>query len=85
VGPTTRCKFICDWVKNLSYGAEIQLRAVMPDTSDDFQHGEDHAFWTATPTGILNLTINNPRGAEIFQPGKAYYLDISEVPAATEA
>lgn len=80
--PTTRAKFRCDEVTLTSYGTKILLSAVSPDKAKDgYEHGEDHAFWNATPTGSLTMQINNPYGAELFQPGKTFYLDFTEAPA----
>lgn len=46
---------------------------------DDDGH-ENHKFWTASPSGSMQLTINNPLGAEVFEPGKFYYVDFTEAP-----
>jgi len=81
--PTTRCKFHCQSITTTEYAAVIvKLSAVMPksDGSEGFTHGEDHAFWSATPQGTLELTIMNPGGAEIFQAGDDFYLDITKAP-----
>jgi hypothetical protein len=82
--PTTRCKFRCDTIISRAHSyTEIELSAVMPNEEDGFVHSkEDHAFWNATPTGKLTLGIQNPYGAELFQAGESYYLDISKAPAA---
>ena len=71
MAPTTRCKFRCTGVtlRPPNYGTLITLEATYPEDSDGFKHGEDHAFFSATPTGKLEMTVNNPYGAELFQPG----------------
>lgn len=80
--PTTRCKFHCQKVENLEYGGVIvHLAATYPNKDlDGYEHGEDHAFFAATPSGTLQMQINNPYGAELFQPGDDFYLDISKAP-----
>ena len=80
--PTTRCKFHCTSVETNEYGGTIvRLSAVSPSpAADGFAHGEDHAFWTATPTGKIEMQINNPYGSELFQPGADFYLDFALVP-----
>ncbi len=37
---------------------------------------ENKAFWEATPSAELVMTINNP-AAQIFELGQEYYLDFS--------
>lgn len=41
---------------------------------------EDNQFSSATPSGMLEMMISNPNAVDFFQPGKKYYLDISEAP-----
>lgn len=79
--PTTRCKFNCVSVETFEHGAvKVRLSAVYPDKAvDGYEHGEDHAFYNATPQGTLEMLIQNPYGAELFQPGKKFYLDFTEV------
>lgn len=45
-----------------------------PDPADT-----NHAFWQATPTGSLEMQINNPAVFGFFVPGKKYYLDFTPV------
>lgn len=86
-GPTTRCKFRCNSTTNTEYGAVIvKLSAAYPNKAlDGYEHGEDHAFFSATPQGTLEMTITNPGGAELFQPGDDFYLDITKAPKPTPA
>lgn len=37
---------------------------------------ENHAFWTATPNGSIELTIENPVTAAYFETGAEYYVEI---------
>ena len=79
--PTTRCKFRCMSVESFGPGAgvKVNLSAIYPSESDGYKHSaEDHAFFSATPSGTLSMHIQNPYGAELFEPGKNFYLDISE-------
>jgi len=39
---------------------------------------ENRAFWKATPSGSLKMTISNPAAFPLFEPGKKLYLTISE-------
>jgi hypothetical protein len=82
--PTTRCKFVVDEITTGRSGkpTKIKFAAVYPaqDGSDGFKHDENHAFFNATPYGFLELHIQNPHAAEIFQGGDEVYLDLSLVP-----
>lgn len=81
--PSTRCKFRVMGVKNgiPGTGTAIELDGVGPDpTLDGYAHGEDHAFFSATPFAKVQMTINNPAGAELFQPGEFVYADFSPAP-----
>lgn len=49
----------------------VSLSAV---TSDD-PESENGRFWTASPSGSISLTINNPAGAEVFEVGDDFYVD----------
>ncbi len=82
--PTTRCKFRCNSIEVFGPGAgvKVNLTAIYPGEGDGYTHGEDHAFFAATPTGTLTMHIQNPYGAELFQPGDSFYLDITKAPAA---
>lgn len=37
----------------------------------------NHAFWNATPTGNMEMQINNPSAFDFFKPGKKYLLDFT--------
>jgi len=39
----------------------------------------NHAFWKATPTGSLEMQINNPAVFGFFVVGKSYFLDFTAV------
>ena len=49
----------------------VELLAVTGDTA------ENKAFFAATPTARIELTISNPAAAETFELGKEYYCDFS--------
>jgi hypothetical protein len=51
----------------------VELRPVMATD----EHPESKVFWEATPMGSIQLTINNPHGAEVFEVGKDYYVDFT--------
>src|SRR3954466_4080742 len=60
-GPTTRCKFHCTSIETTEFGGVwVNLNVVYPNDRDGFKHGEDHAFFQATPQGTMRLFITNP-------------------------
>lgn len=41
-------------------------------------NAEDNTYSKATPSGKLELQIDNPAAKGFFVPGKKYYVDITE-------
>jgi len=39
----------------------------------------NHAFWKATPTGSIEMTISNPSAFDAFVPGGKYLLTFERV------
>lgn len=39
--------------------------------------GKNKAFWEATPSGQLTMTITNPDAYNQFRPGQEFYLDFT--------
>lgn len=39
--------------------------------------GEDSIFGAATPSGEIRMMIQNDQAAAQFEPGKAYYIDLT--------
>lgn len=74
-----RALFIChSEIRGMYAGQRVyKLNAVVPQASDDFDP-EAESFWSATPQGVLEITITNP-GAYL-QVGKKYYLDFTPHP-----
>jgi hypothetical protein len=72
----TRAKFRCSSENQKRWNSEMQ-----PQRSYEFQAmydpdlPEDQRYAKATPIGSLTITVDNPDVT--FEPGKAYYLDIS--------
>lgn len=70
-----RAKFRCDEITNTAYGSKAILSAVHSAT------GENADFATATPAGLLNISISKDvPAATFFVPGAAYYLDFVLAP-----
>ncbi len=85
-----RAKFYCVSIKATGYKNGDRDIELAPVYSDNPNH-ENKAFWSATPSGKLELYINgdddgNPRpAASAFEPGQEYYIDISPAPPTTAA
>ena len=69
-------KFKVAYVKSYETSAEVVLNPVYAGEGADpkVTTAEDGAFWQATPSGELKMTVNNIAAAEEFQPGNIYYL-----------
>jgi len=75
---TTRAKFRCNSVIDFGGGSkEVSLSVVY----DPNGNGENANFTKATPSGEMKMRIDNPAAAVQFEPGKSYYVDISEAAA----
>jgi hypothetical protein len=69
-----RAKFYCEKVSNDVYGQDVTLRTLYSDNP------EDNQFSKATPSGELQMRIDNPNAIGKLIPGNHYYLDITEAP-----
>lgn len=74
---TVRAKFRCANRTTTQYGpteqhayVEFEFQALYDDSVP-----EDRRYAKATPIGKLTIRVDNP--AVSFEPGKAYYLDIT--------
>lgn len=73
---TIRAKFRCTFENNKKYSPtapptrSYEFAAIYDETLP-----EDQRYAKATPWGKLELNVDNPNAA--FEPGKAYYLDIT--------
>lgn len=77
----TRCKFVCEKAERPYEGADhvnVELRA---QYESENPVPEDERFSRYTPCGFFSATISNPSLDGFFQPGKAYYLDITPATA----
>jgi hypothetical protein len=71
---TTRCKFTCQSKTLRGSGENAQVEYEFTPVTGGTP--EDKSFWKWTPSGKLNFACLNPNVN--FEPGKTYYLDISE-------
>lgn len=73
----TRCKFHCGSVRKFMANDHGQEKAVYEAEFSAVYSGspENEEFFKWTPSGSLKIGVYK---ADVFQPGKDYYLDISE-------
>jgi hypothetical protein len=73
---TIRCKMTLENVFANTYGgAKAIFRCVY-----DQRLAEDVSFSKATPQGMAEYVIDNPKAAEQLVIGQAYYVDFTPVP-----
>lgn len=75
---TTRAKVYVESVKLLSYGEEVQMRAIAKSGSypeDGFD--EDNTYAKFSPVADFKLQVQNPALFGAFKPQQKYYVDFS--------
>lgn len=76
----TRAKFCCVGFTTTRWSARAdETRAFEFQAVYDPDQPEDQRYAKATPSGKLTLTVDNPKVT--FEPGEAYYIDITPVNA----
>lgn len=73
---TVRAKF---YVKSKTARGNDREVLLEPVSSPDPNH-ENSAFWDATPSGSIEMYINNREAADQFVVGEEYYVDFSPAP-----
>ncbi len=72
-------KFKVSSVESFEYGSKVRMNPVCPPADDTkVTSKEDGSFWEATPSGTLEMHVNNPGAAEQFQPGQCWYLTFEQ-------
>lgn len=77
-----RAKFRCNTETHKKWGPtdEQVTRSYEFTAVYDTETPEDQRFAKATPSGSLTIQVDNPDVS--FEPGKAYYLDITPAEGA---
>lgn len=86
---TTRAKFRCSKIEDFGNGSKLVHLAVVC-LSDAEKSPENKSFTRWTPSGTIQMQIDNPAASCQFEPQKYYYVDFSEasdtpVPAPAKA
>lgn len=67
-----RAKFTCQFITQHAYGGEdVHLSAVV------CRNGENAQWAKATPSGKIDMTIDNSDARGAFVPGKEYWVDFT--------
>ena len=71
-----RAKFVCRLVEKTCPEADYSTVVLDPVISGS---KENEAFYEATPGGGIELQIVRNETAQLFEPGKEYYVDFTPV------
>ncbi|MBD2005624.1 MULTISPECIES: hypothetical protein [Cyanophyceae] len=70
---TVRAKFKVTSITQFEFDAiKVEMNPVYGDSPENQQ------FWKATPTGKIEMQINNPDTTSLFAVGAEYYVDFSK-------
>jgi len=69
-----RGKFTLHSIQHHSYGGQTFRFGAVYDNGTE----ENRRFAKATPSGTLEMTVDNPPAQAFFELGKTYYLDFSK-------
>lgn len=69
---SVRAKFRVSSVTDFGFTKQVKLVAVGDDGIP-----ENQRYHKATPSGTLEMTIDNPAVADQFTPGKEFYIDFT--------
>lgn len=71
-----RAKFmVSDLTSHHWGGVTVKLKPHYDETVP-----EDQRFYDATPTGSLEMLVNNPRALEELKLGEFFYIDLTHIP-----
>lgn len=70
-----RAKFIVESVMRFAGSqCQVKLRAVSAEGIP-----ENERFHRYTPSGTIEISIDNPPASDVFTPGQAFYVDFTAV------
>lgn len=71
-----RCKFTVESVTHHAYGGRTVKLQTAYDTA---LSQEDRAFSNATPSGSMEVVIQNEKVFDVFRPGMKVYVDVTPI------
>ena len=75
-GVSIRCKFVCVAIED---NGSPRSKRVTLSTQYDTAIPEDRRFTRWTPTGRIEVVIDNPEAVAQLAEGRAYYVDLTPV------
>lgn len=72
-----RAKMMLSAIEELAWGGKTVKFSTVYDPSLP----EDQRFCKATPTGRMEMQVDNPAALEQLKLGESYYVDFTPVPA----
>lgn len=78
---TIRSKFRLSSIVSTEFGPNYVQKKYIFDTLYDDTIPEDRRFCKATPTGRIEMVIDNPTAQAAFVVGQDYYFDAEACPA----
>lgn len=77
-----RAKMVVQCVTRTEYGEKLNMAPVSkPGGYPEDGSDEDNTYAKFSPSGSLELTVNNPALFGKFNPGEKYYLDFTKAKA----
>lgn len=74
----TRAKFRCDAVASNKTTAGVTHNITLRPVTNGSD--ENKSFYQYTPAGSIELTVVTQGVADMFEPGKEYFVDFTEAP-----
>lgn len=75
---TTRALFVVNDVLERK-NKDGDTMNIVVKMNPSYENGVNKVFWEATPTGNLEMQINNPAVFDFFRPGRKFWLDFTPV------
>lgn len=77
---SVRAKMVLAAVNTSEYGGGIKQTKLRFECRYDDSIPEDRRFQKATPTGVIEMQIDNPMALGQFKVGESYYVDFTNAP-----
>lgn len=74
---SVRAKFRVDTISQVSWSAEVRVIKMAAVSAEDIP--ENERYHKYTPSGTIEIVIDNPPAAEQFKLGESYYVDFTAV------